>query len=182
MAKVHAKLQGQPLIDPFRPLLKGESSLTLTFEDGHSTHFELVPSHRTRAKKMPSGWQIEHSGRIGEASFHQFLWRLLSNSEKERMKKRVHHVNVATLDVPVSKVNMRLTRSRWGSCSHTGSINLSTALLFVSLPLQEYVIVHELAHRLHPNHSAAFWRTVTQFVPKYLERVKDLRKYRLARP
>lgn len=179
MEKVHAKLKDHPLIDPFRPLLNGESSLTLTFEDGHSTHFELVPSHRTRAKKMPSGWQIEHSGRIGEASFHQFLWKLLSMSEKERMKKRVHHVNVATLDVPVSKVNMRLTRSRWGSCSHTGSINLSTALLFVLLPLQKYVIIHELAHRLHLNHSKKFWRTVEQYVPEYREKVKELRKTRL---
>lgn len=56
-------------------------------------------------------------------------------------------------------------RSRWGSMTSTGSLRLNAALLHCPLELTDYVIVHELTHRLHPNHSPAFHEQVRRFLP-----------------
>lgn len=65
------------------------------------------------------------------------------------------------------KISFRRQKSRWGSCSGRGSISLNINL--VSLPLRtiEYVIVHELCHLKHHNHSKAFWEEVEKFLPDY---------------
>ncbi len=168
-----------PLIDPFRSLLTGNTSLMLNFAPDQSLSFTIEPGPHTRGHRTDAGWRIEKSNRISEYSFHRFLWKVTSMAESERMERLVRDINARTLNLPVQNFGMRLTKSRWGSCSHTGNINLSTALLFVPAELREYVIVHELAHILHPNHSHRFWSTIASVMPDYKERLKKLRQYRL---
>ncbi len=179
MAKIQARLQSQPVIDPFRSLLNGSQSETISIGSNRTLTFEILPSRRFRASKSPSGWIIEKPENVDRKSFHRFMWKLLSMSESVEMERRVHEINAATLRLPVMKVNMKLTRSRWGSCSRFGVINLSTALIFVPEALQDYVIVHEIAHIKHADHSAKFWRTVESVMPDYKERLRKLREFRL---
>ncbi len=181
MSKVHARLATTPLIDPFRTLLEGETSLSIQLENGKQILFDVTESHRTKAQETDSGFLIERSKTITKQSFHRFLWKLLSFSEQEYMEKKMHEINMRTLRLSIRNTKLRLTQSRWGSCSHSGKISLSTALLFVPTTLAEYVITHELCHILHPNHSKAFWRTVEEVMPDYKERLKELKKYRLPR-
>lgn len=66
-----------------------------------------------------------------------------------------------------SKVQVRLQRTRWGSCSSNGTISLNASLLLLEPALVGYLMVHELSHLRCLNHSAKYWRHVERFVPDY---------------
>ncbi len=71
----------------------------------------------------------------------------------------------AQLGLSPSSLHFSAARSRWGSMNSRRQMRLNLALLLCPLPVVEYVIVHELAHIPHPNHSAAFWSLVAQWLP-----------------
>ena len=62
---------------------------------------------------------------------------------------------------------IRGQRTRWGSCSSDGVISLNYKLLFLSSEVARYVLIHELCHTKHLNHSKAFWKLVAQLEPDY---------------
>lgn len=62
---------------------------------------------------------------------------------------------------------IRRQRTRWGSCSVRGTISLNGALLFLPPPVVRYLLIHELAHTRHMNHSRRFWQCVAQCCPEY---------------
>ena len=79
----------------------------------------------------------------------------------------------AALGLVPSGVQVRLQRTRWGSCSSAGNVSLNAALLFVDAALVRYLFVHELCHLVSLNHSPRFWAAVQRFEPDY--RVLDRR-------
>ena len=78
-----------------------------------------------------------------------------------------------------SKVSFRKARSRWGSCSTKNTISLNTRLLCLPQHLSDYIIVHELAHIIHKNHSREFWRCVERYIPDTKAYRLELREYTL---
>lgn len=93
----------------------------------------------------------------------------------------VQQINAQTLNVPIRRIRLRPMTSQWGSCSHRGHITLNTALLKLPRCLLEYVIVHELAHRLVKDHSRRFWNLVESVCAQALEARKELCRYRICR-
>lgn len=81
------------------------------------------------------------------------------------------------LDVEVSKLSLSNARTRWGSCTSTGVIRLNWRLIKAPPPIIDYVVVHELAHRIEMNHSPAFWRAVEQACPDFSELRKLLKTH-----
>ena len=79
-----------------------------------------------------------------------------------------------TLNIDFNKVTIRGQRTRWGSCSNMGNINLNRNLLFLKPELADYLILHELCHIVHPNHSINFWLLVEKFNPDYRVVDKEL--------
>jgi predicted metal-dependent hydrolase len=67
------------------------------------------------------------------------------------------------------RMQIRGQSGRWGSCSSNKTLSLNYKLLFLEPELVRYLIIHELAHTRHMNHSARFWRTVGEFEPRYKE-------------
>jgi predicted metal-dependent hydrolase len=67
--------------------------------------------------------------------------------------------------------------TRWGSCSVSGSLNFSWRLILAPLEQIDYVIVHELVHTIHHNHSERFWSKVKDIMPDFKERQKWLKKH-----
>jgi predicted metal-dependent hydrolase len=65
------------------------------------------------------------------------------------------------------RAQIRRQRTRWGSCSASGTISLNVCLLFLRPQVVRYLLVHELCHTRHMNHSAKFWALVESFEPDY---------------
>ena len=75
-----------------------------------------------------------------------------------------------------NEIRIRDMKSRWGSCiSSKKVITYNLQLAFQPLPLIEYVVLHELAHILFPNHQKEFWNFVEKFIPDWKERRKQLK-------
>jgi len=73
---------------------------------------------------------------------------------------------------------IRSQRTRWGSCSIKKNINLNQVLLFLRPELVEYLMIHELCHTVHMNHSKNFWELVGTHCPDYRALDKELRSAR----
>lgn len=71
------------------------------------------------------------------------------------------------LGIPYEKMHIRAQRSCWGSRSSSGTISLNLCLLFLGPDLVRYLMVHELCHGRHMNHSRRFWKLVGEFEPGY---------------
>ncbi|WP_320006458.1 SprT family zinc-dependent metalloprotease [Maridesulfovibrio sp.] len=78
------------------------------------------------------------------------------------------------LNLPFSKVLIRAQRKRWGSCSAKGNINLNMKLMFLPFHLARYVLIHELCHTVHLNHSTKYWRLVKMVEPDVEKLEKEL--------
>lgn len=64
-------------------------------------------------------------------------------------------------------VKLSSATKRWGSCGPTGSINLNWRLIMAPLPVIDYVVIHELCHTIHRNHSFRFWSRVEAVMPEF---------------
>ncbi|MEN9678192.1 MAG: hypothetical protein RIS76_4088 [Verrucomicrobiota bacterium] len=67
----------------------------------------------------------------------------------------------------LTRVSVRNQSTRWGSCSVRGVISLNWRLLQTPVAVRDYIILHELAHLVHLNHSPKFWALVKQMCPEY---------------
>ena len=73
-----------------------------------------------------------------------------------------------------NRVSIRSQRTRWGSCSNRGNISLNDQLLFLPADTVKYLMIHELCHTRHLNHSKAFWTLVQEHCPGYRAHEKRL--------
>ncbi|MDO9641348.1 MAG: SprT family zinc-dependent metalloprotease [Pseudotabrizicola sp.] len=75
--------------------------------------------------------------------------------------------HAARLGRPYTRLTLRDTRSRWGSCAHDGALMFSWRLIMAPVPVLDYVAAHEVAHLAQMNHSPAFWAVVDQLFPRW---------------
>ena len=81
-----------------------------------------------------------------------------------------------------SKVSFRSYKSRWGCCDRKGEITFNYKILMLPKDLWVYVIVHELCHTVHMNHSSAFWNCVAAYLPDYKSLIKKIKQYSFVCP
>jgi len=87
---------------------------------------------------------------------------------KREAKRDLHeaaHRHAGALGVTITRVTLRDTASRWGSCASSGALSFSWRLIFAPGFVLDYLAAHEVAHRREMNHGARFWATVDRLFP-----------------
>jgi predicted metal-dependent hydrolase len=74
------------------------------------------------------------------------------------------------------KIAIRDQKRRWGSCSPAGTLSFNWRLLLAPSEIGRYLVAHEMAHLVHPNHSRRFWETVAELCPGFREQERWLKR------
>ncbi|SIN71518.1 M48 family metallopeptidase [Halodesulfovibrio marinisediminis] len=116
---------------------------------------------------------------VAESEKVELLRCWLVRCGKEYLPELLEDVSIE-VGIPYKKVQIRLQKGRWGSCSSRGTISLNARLMLLPTELLRYILLHELAHVRHPNHSNAYWRYLESLDSKALEydvSMRDAWKY-----
>lgn len=125
------------------------------------------PGPGSSVRTQEVGGTLVLRGRTDDADqCRKALRRWLSRLAKREFTPRLARLSQET-GLPYRRVQVRAQRTCWGSHSSSGTISLNLCLLFVPPDVLRYLLIHELCHARHMNHSAAFWRLVGRFERRY---------------
>ena len=116
------------------------------------------------------GQMFERRKKLADNPYDIPAWESLSAADKKIAKQKImEHVDYYSrrMEIDYGSISMRNQKSRWGSCSSKGNLNFNYRLAYLPEELLDYVVVHELAHRRHMDHSVAFWEEVETYYPAY---------------
>ena len=108
------------------------------------------------------------------------LRRLTEAEGRREARARVEEVCAregSRLGVRCARIRIADQRTRWGSCSRTGTLSFNWRLVLAPPPVLEYVAVHELLHLVDASHSPRYWRLVAEARPSYREERRWLREH-----
>jgi predicted metal-dependent hydrolase len=128
---------------------------------------EYLPGRRVRLEEADSGAALRvhapsQTDRHASQALVPWLTRLAAHELSLRLRPLSHE-----LDIDYARMTVRRQRTRWGSCSTRGTISLNVCLLFQRPEVVRYLMIHELCHRRHMNHSKRFWSLVASFEPHW---------------
>ncbi len=129
---------------------------------------------RYRARRNTDGVRFRRhgdtvvlSGRVSDdAQCVAALKRWLAALAKDEFEPRLRSLSALTGN-PYSRLQVRGQKTCWGSHSSSGTISMNYCLLFLEPPLVRYLMIHELCHARHMNHSRRYWQLVGRFEPDY---------------
>ncbi len=132
-----------------------------------------VSYHRTRSSRVTvtqrTPRQLAVSGDVDHVAMcRAALRRWLARKARQHLVPWLRAMSKEK-GLPFGKTTVRGQRTRWASCSARGTISINYKLLFVPRPLVRYVLIHELCHTRHMNHSPRFWGLLKEKEPGYEE-------------
>ncbi len=135
-----------------------DSATLLWFGKPHRLRLEAVPAPLLRDDVLilPLTTTSDDLAHWMQVQFVPFL--------QERVQLYAHRMGVTPRAVKLSQA-----RRRWGSCSGTNTLHFAWRLVMCPLSCIDYVVVHELAHIPHKDHSPRFWAHVAAFCPQYAQ-------------
>jgi predicted metal-dependent hydrolase len=161
----------------FQQLRPAEQSLPDRIElaatgENLAVHYTGINLNRARDVQ---GILTVDTAKIDPAQCWPVLQSWLKRKAAPHLKKAVAEQSALTGLKP-KRVQVRLQSTRWGSCSTTGTLSLNAALLLRSPAELRYVVIHELCHLEHMNHSKRYWQLVKHFEPDYRRYERGLDK------
>lgn len=124
---------------------------------------------KQRAKLAAVSEKAEAAGSLTSENI-----KLLAKSMKAALPGKLRYF-ASRLGVTYGRVTVRCQKSKWGSCSIKGDLNFNCLLMLAPEAVLDYVIVHELCHRRHMDHSKQFWAEVESICPDHKAYRKWLR-------
>lgn len=118
-------------------------------------HLELNQQHQKEQEQRPPEPKLTDSQRR----------RYIETARNIFTQKAAYYARI--MGVTYNRIAIREQKTRWGSCSSKGNLNFNYRLHYLPQELMDYVVVHELSHRIHMNHSRDFWALVGQYDKDY---------------
>ena len=149
-----------------REYVNGEGFLYL----GRTYRLKLVQEQPTPLMLKDGYFCLRTNGTSPDTVFKEFY----KDKGKKRIGDRVAYFQ-SKMGVQPKAVRIIELKNRWASCSPDGRLNFHWKCMMSSPTVLDYIVVHELAHLIYPNHTQAFWNQVDKVMPDYQERKEWLR-------
>jgi predicted metal-dependent hydrolase len=150
-------LRALPALAPFPP-----AAIEFTFDGTRWPVHYAVRDGRARLAEHADGLQLSSRGVSG--ALRPLLRRWLLHAAARTLTPALHSL-AAEIGAKPRGVTVRCQRTRWGSCSARGAISLNACLVFQPPDVVRYLMIHELTHLQHMDHSARFWAAVERLEP-----------------
>lgn len=150
-----------------REYVNGQSFLYL----GRNYRLKLVDD-KLGELKFSKGYFLLSKNELSSAE--QYFIDFYRNKLKEKIKPLINRYK-EQLGVSPNDVKVMELKNRWASCSAKGNINFHWKCAMAPMDVLQYIIVHELAHLIHLNHTTEFWNEVDKVLPKHEEQMNWLK-------
>lgn len=170
---IQTQLQKQQLAEPALP-----DDIQIGFDE---SHWPIVYEHRLatsssnqiviRSASHADSDEDKHIDQVWQLRnwVRQRAWRLLPPLLEQLSQQT---------GLTYKKISIRSQRTRWGSCSSTGTISVNDQLLFLPRATAAYLMIHELCHTQHMNHSSRFWHLVEEHCVDFRDHETQLNQAR----
>lgn len=164
------KIQEELLQIPERQYQDGETLSVL----GQSLELKILKANQKTIRlrylqeekrieiRLPEGIAPEDQNE----AIREILEKGMKRKAREVFQAKLNKLS-AQMGVSYKAFRLKEQKTRWGSCSSKGNINLNWRVILAPERVVDYLIIHELAHLKHMNHSPAFWDVVGQYCPEY---------------
>lgn len=160
LQKINERITQQPDLIPKMRLLD------LDYLPIYTDKIALVDNENTAQFNYDTIRKIIHLNKLDPKHKAKLIRKIIDLYMSE-INLRVRSINQITVQKPIQVVELKNNHSTWGLCSSRGVITISVNTLFAPIWVLDYVIVHELCHLVHHDHSTRFWDLVERFYPKY---------------
>lgn len=151
----------------------GKYSQRVDYRDGRQVDYlgraytvQLMVAEQEKVLFDESGFQI-FSADLSQENISRVMEKWYRKRAKVYLPGRVEAIASEMGIVLTGRIVIKNQKTRWGSCSSKGNINLNLRLMMAPEAAIDYVIIHELCHLWEMNHSAAFWKLVAKYAPDY---------------
>lgn len=137
---------------------------------GYNRVLTVVREARSRARITVAGeriiMRVPYEADYGQKRMQLEKWYRKQAGEIFDKKGKIY---APIVGVEYHKMHIKDQKSRWGSCSKKGNLNFNWRLIMAPEAVLDYVVIHELCHLIHMNHSPEFWKLVEKICPDYKE-------------
>jgi predicted metal-dependent hydrolase len=165
-ARVQESMAQQMLLAPPAELLLPSIERSILVDYRHETG-------TPRLRELGSRQLLIRGAILEPVRWSRLLGSWLTDLAHQELQGRVQHL-AQGFGLSFDRLQIRRQRTRWGSCSSSGTISLNVCSLFLRPEVLRYLMIHELCHTRHMNHSQRFWNLVEQCEPGYRQLDKEL--------